>query len=81
MCETDRIHAIDTLPPSLRRANPNMAREFYLKHRASPSFLLNTADVCPEAADMLSRASLEDLSISLSECLDCYLSFYHCSCL
>ena len=33
VCEADRIHAIDTLPPALRRANPNMTREYYLKHR------------------------------------------------
>eukprot|EP00798_Chlamydomonas_sp_ICE-L_P008267 gene8267-1536_t len=65
--ETDRIHAVDAIPPCLRRANPNMTREYYLRHRASPSFLLATAAVCPKAAAELSRASLEDLAISLSK--------------
>mmetsp|Transcript_37758 Transcript_37758/g.84180 ORF Transcript_37758/g.84180 Transcript_37758/m.84180 type:complete len:994 (+) Transcript_37758:287-3268(+) len=64
--ESDRIHAIDNIPPTLRRANPNLTREFYLKHRAQPMFLLNTASVCPEAAAELAKASLHDLAQTIA---------------
>eukprot|EP00798_Chlamydomonas_sp_ICE-L_P024853 gene24853-10512_t len=64
--ESDRYHGMDGIPHSLRRANPNMTREYYLKHRASPSFLLNTAYVCPKAASELNAAALEDITTSLT---------------
>ena len=32
--ENDRLLAIDSIPPSIRRANPNLTRDFYLKHRS-----------------------------------------------
>ncbi len=63
--ENDRLRALDSIPPAIRRANPNMSREFYLRHRSQPFFLLNVAFVCPEAARQLSQAALTDLAQSM----------------
>jgi hypothetical protein len=35
--EDDRLQSLDTIPTALRRANPNMTREFYLRHRSQAS--------------------------------------------
>jgi hypothetical protein len=32
--EADRIAALDSIPPALRRANPNINRDYYLRMRA-----------------------------------------------
>ena len=44
-CEADRIRALDSLPPGLRRANPQMTRDHYLKQRSQPGFMMRTAQV------------------------------------
>ena len=37
--ENDRLLGIDSIPPSIRRANPNLTRDFYLKHRSQVSYI------------------------------------------
>lgn len=32
--ESDRRVALDEVPPAIRRANPNLSREFYLRSRS-----------------------------------------------
>jgi hypothetical protein len=32
--ESDRLQALDSIPPTLRRANPNITREYYLRMRS-----------------------------------------------
>ncbi|KAJ9509874.1 hypothetical protein QJQ45_011533 [Haematococcus lacustris] len=58
---SDRMQALDNVPPALRRANPNLTRDYYLRMRAQPAFLLKTAPVCQEAVQALAPTSLQDL--------------------
>lgn len=51
--EGDRLRAMDTIPAALRRANPSLTREWYLRVRSQPSFLYRTAPVCTEAMSAL----------------------------
>ncbi len=51
--EGDRLRAMDTIPAALRRANPSLTREWYLRVRSQPSFLYRTAPVCTEAVSAL----------------------------
>ncbi|GAX72722.1 hypothetical protein CEUSTIGMA_g178.t1 [Chlamydomonas eustigma] len=53
--EDDRLQALDAVPPALRRANPNMTREFYVRHRSQPFFLYSTASVCQEAVKNMDK--------------------------
>lgn len=34
LSETERIQAMDAIPPALRRANPNMSRDYFLRNRS-----------------------------------------------
>lgn len=63
--EADRIAALDDIPPAIRRANPNMTKEFYLRYRAQPFFLLNTTDVCSEADEQLCTLAYDELTPNL----------------
>jgi len=56
--ENDRIGALDNIPPAIRRANPNITRDYYLRMRSQVS-----ACACPRmrAASMkLSKLSVPD---------------------
>ncbi len=36
--ENERIQSVDLIPPSIRRANPNMTRDYYLANRSQAGF-------------------------------------------
>ncbi|KXZ44649.1 hypothetical protein GPECTOR_64g143 [Gonium pectorale] len=63
--EGDRLRAMDAIPLAIRRANPSLTREWYLRVRSQPSFLYRTAPVSAEAAGQLTGAALEDLQRSM----------------
>ncbi|GFR40461.1 hypothetical protein Agub_g1019 [Astrephomene gubernaculifera] len=59
--EGDRLRAMDTIPLAIRRANPSLTREWYLRVRSQPNFLYRTAPVCADAAIQLTSVGAEDL--------------------
>ncbi|EFJ40056.1 hypothetical protein VOLCADRAFT_100201 [Volvox carteri f. nagariensis] len=63
--EGDRLRAMDTIPLAIRRANPSLTREWYLRVRSQPTFLYRTAPVCVEAAAQITGMALEDLQRAL----------------
>ncbi|KAG1661032.1 hypothetical protein FOA52_005347 [Chlamydomonas sp. UWO 241] len=64
-CESDRIAALDDIPPAIRRANPNLTREFYLRYRSQPFFLFNTLDVSPASEEQLNALAFDELTANL----------------
>ncbi|GAX72723.1 hypothetical protein CEUSTIGMA_g179.t1 [Chlamydomonas eustigma] len=64
--ENERLNSMDTIPPAIKRSNPSLSRDFYLQQRSQPMFLQNSAFVCPEAARLLSRETLKELTRSYS---------------
>ncbi|KAG2497719.1 hypothetical protein HYH03_004455 [Edaphochlamys debaryana] len=60
--EGDRLRAMDTIPLAIRRANPSLTREWYLRVRSQPNFLYRTAPVCVEAAALLAPMAMDDLN-------------------
>ncbi|KAG2424059.1 hypothetical protein HYH02_015240 [Chlamydomonas schloesseri] len=64
--EGDRLRAMDTIPLAIRRANPSLTREWYLRVRSQPNFLYRTAPVCAEAAGQLTGVALEELQRTMA---------------
>ncbi|KAF5829963.1 hypothetical protein DUNSADRAFT_15264, partial [Dunaliella salina] len=64
--ENDRIGALDNIPPAIRRANPNITRDYYLRMRAQPVFLMKTAPVSADAAAELTPAVATDLARTIA---------------
>eukprot|EP00198_Chlamydomonas_reinhardtii_P010086 XP_001699423.1 predicted protein [Chlamydomonas reinhardtii] len=64
--EGDRLRAMDTIPLAIRRANPSLTREWYLRVRSQPNFLYRTAPVCAEAAGQLTGMALEELQRTMA---------------
>ncbi|GIL56422.1 hypothetical protein Vafri_11795, partial [Volvox africanus] len=63
--EGDRLRAMDTIPLAIRRANPSLTREWYLRVRSQPTFLYRTAPVCLEAATQITGMALDELQRTL----------------
>ncbi|GIL83901.1 hypothetical protein Vretimale_10889 [Volvox reticuliferus] len=63
--EGDRLRAMDTIPLAIRRANPSLTREWYLRVRSQPTFLYRTAPVCLEAAAQITGMALDELQRTL----------------
>ncbi|GLC76980.1 hypothetical protein PLESTF_001863200 [Pleodorina starrii] len=63
--EGDRLRAMDTIPLAIRRANPSLTREWYLRVRSQPTFLYRTAPVCLEAAAQITGLALDELQRSV----------------
>jgi hypothetical protein len=59
--EGDRLRAMDAIPLAIRRANPSISREWYLRVRSQPSFLYRTAPICAASAGQLSCVAMEEL--------------------
>ncbi|KAG2436641.1 hypothetical protein HXX76_006169 [Chlamydomonas incerta] len=64
--EGDRLRAMDTIPLAIRRANPSLTREWYLRVRSQPNFLYRTAPVCADAAGQLTGTALEELQRTMA---------------
>eukprot|EP00200_Dunaliella_tertiolecta_P019128 CAMPEP_0202403126 /NCGR_PEP_ID=MMETSP1128-20130828/4733_1 /ASSEMBLY_ACC=CAM_ASM_000463 /TAXON_ID=3047 /ORGANISM="Dunaliella tertiolecta, Strain CCMP1320" /LENGTH=806 /DNA_ID=CAMNT_0049007321 /DNA_START=271 /DNA_END=2691 /DNA_ORIENTATION=+ len=64
--ENDRIGALDNIPPAIRRANPNITRDYYLRMRSQPVFLMKTAPVSADAAAELIPAVATDLARTIA---------------
>lgn len=64
--ESDRLRAMDTIPLALRRADPSLTRDWYLRMRSQPDFLYRTAAVCSEAAGSLTSAALGELQRTMT---------------
>ncbi len=60
--ENERIQAVDSIPTSIRRANPNMTRDYYLGNRSQPAFLNNVAYVSSAAGQDLGHDELSDFA-------------------